>query len=59
MQTVRDIYEHFGLTLSDEVATAMVKWLAANPADKHGAHSYKLEDYRITADQIRAGLGEG
>lgn len=59
MQTVRNIYEHFGLTLSDEVATAMVKWLAANPADKHGAHSYKLEDYGITADQVRAGLGEG
>ncbi|MDF8334596.1 sulfotransferase family protein [Novosphingobium cyanobacteriorum] len=57
--TVRKIYDHFGLTLSDEVATSMEAWLASNPADKHGAHSYRLEDYGITADRIRSLLGEG
>lgn len=59
MGTVRSIYDHFELTLSDEAAAAMQAWLAANPADKHGAHSYKLEDYGISADQIRSRLGEG
>ncbi len=59
MGTVRDIYDHFGITLDDAVARAMEAWLAANPADKHGAHTYRLEDYGITADEIRAQLGVG
>ncbi len=57
--TVRSIYEHFGLELSPEVAQNMQAWLDANPAGKHGAHTYEVEDYGTSAEQIRAKLGEG
>lgn len=40
--TVGRIYAHFGLTLGAEAETRMRRFLAENPADKHGAHAYTL-----------------
>ena len=28
-------------------------WLAANPSDKHGRHSYQLSDYGLTEARVR------
>jgi hypothetical protein len=42
IETVRRIYAHFGLVLSDEAEQRMRRFLAANPKDKHGAHRYTL-----------------
>jgi hypothetical protein len=50
---VRGIYDRFGLSLSDETARRMQQWIDASPTTKHGEHKYRLEDYGITADQIR------
>jgi Mn-dependent DtxR family transcriptional regulator len=43
IETVRRIYTHFGLALSDEAERRMRAFIAANPKDKHGAHRYTLE----------------
>lgn len=56
---VRHIYTHFGIDLADDTVAAMKEWLAANPAGKHGAHNYRIEDYGVTEQEIRARLGDG
>lgn len=52
--TIRGIYDHFGYTLTDEVAKRMRTWLAANPAGKHGGHAYDPRDYGLDRDEVRA-----
>ncbi|MDG2002650.1 MAG: sulfotransferase [Novosphingobium sp.] len=52
--TISGIYSHFGYTLSDEVAERMRKWLAANPAGKHGDHVYDPRDYGLDAAEVKA-----
>lgn len=39
---VRRIYDYFGLGLTPDAEARMQRFLAANPADKHGAHRYTL-----------------
>ena len=51
--TVRRAYEHFGLELSDEAASAMQSFLDDNAADKHGRHSYSLADTGMEANAVR------
>jgi hypothetical protein len=46
--TVRSVYEHLGLPLTGEVERGVRAYLAANPRDKHGRHTYRLEDYGLT-----------
>lgn len=57
MGTVRGIYAHFGLELTQGTEQAMLAWLAANPAGKHGEHRYELADYGITKAQIKNAFG--
>jgi len=47
------IYTHFGMTLSSEAAGRMQRFLADNPADKHGAHRYTLEAAGLDPDTER------
>lgn len=54
METIRQIYQRCGLTLSDEAASAMQRWLIENPQGKHGEHKYSLDGTGITEDDIRA-----
>jgi hypothetical protein len=42
--TIRGIYEHFGIPYSAEAEARMRAYLAAKPKDKHGAHQYAFED---------------
>ena len=51
--TVRRAYEHFGLDLSEEAATAMQSFLDDNAADKHGQHFYTLADTEMDEPRIR------
>ena len=32
----------------------MQRWIEASPTTRHGEHRYRIEDYGITADQVRA-----
>lgn len=44
---IRRIYEHFGLPFTHRAETRITAFLAGNPKDKHGAHSYELEDFGL------------
>lgn len=46
---VRRIYDHFGIELSAAAESRMRRFLAANPADKHGRHRYTLADAGLDA----------
>ncbi len=51
--TVQRAYAHFGEQLSAEAAQRMRAFLAENPADKHGKHTYKLADTGLELDYLR------
>jgi hypothetical protein len=50
---VRSIYEHFELVLTPEAERAMRQFLAENPQNKNGVHSYSLETYGLRRDTER------
>jgi hypothetical protein len=50
---VRRIYDHFDMQLTGEAEARMRAFLAANPADKHGAHRYTLADAGLDAAEER------
>ena len=49
VKAVRGIYENFGIEFRPQSEAGIRRWLAENPADKHGRHTYRLEDYGLTA----------
>ena len=51
---VKKAYQHFNEPLTAEAATAMQAFMDNNPQGKHGKHTYQLEDYGLTKEQIRA-----
>jgi hypothetical protein len=55
---VRRIYDHFGEPFTPEAQAAMDGYMAANPKGKHGRHEYRLEEYGLTADGVRADFAE-
>lgn len=55
---VRAIYDRFGLTLGVTALERMRKWIAASPTRRHGEHHYVLEDYGVTATQIRSAFAD-
>jgi len=42
IETVRRLYDHFGMPFSAEAESRMRRYLAANPKDKHGGHRYEF-----------------
>ncbi len=52
--TMRRLYAHFGEPLTPEAEAAMTAMMAANPQGKHGKHEYRLEDYGLTREGVRA-----
>jgi hypothetical protein len=50
---VRLIYDHFELVLAAEAERAMLNFLAENPQNKMGVHSYSLETYGLQRDNER------
>ena len=52
--TVRRAYEHFGLQLSSNAASAMQGFLDENPFDKHGRHLYKFSDIGMGENEVRS-----
>ena len=51
---MRKLYAKFGEPLTPAAEAAMRAMLAANPQGKHGKHDYRLEDYGLTRDGVRA-----
>jgi hypothetical protein len=56
LAAVETIYDAFGLPLTPPVRTAMEAHVAANPQRKHGAHRYSLEQFGLTAADVRERL---
>jgi hypothetical protein len=44
---VERVYDFLGWPLTDEARAAMLAFLAANPKNKHGVHSYTLEQFGL------------
>jgi hypothetical protein len=53
IETVRWIYERFGLELPAQAEERMRRHLAAHPKDRHGAHRYSLEQSGLDPDRER------
>lgn len=52
IDTVRRIYEHFGLVWSDDFEMAMAAWLHENPQGKHGRNVYTPDEFGLTSNTI-------
>lgn len=50
---IEKIYAHFNEPISDEARTAMQTYMVNNPKGKLGRHSYTLEDYGLSREQVR------
>jgi hypothetical protein len=50
---ISDIYDAFGLPMSDDGAARMQAFIAENPKGKHGLHLYTPEEYGIDPDAVR------
>jgi len=50
---VKKLYRHFGEQLNAEAEAAMQAYFADNPQGKHGKHSYTLEEFGLTKEQVR------
>jgi hypothetical protein len=50
---ISDIYDAFGLPMSDDGAARMRAFIADNPKGKHGLHLYTPEEYGIDPDAVR------
>ena len=51
--TIRTIYERLGLELGDDAEQRMRKFLADNPQDKHGKHTYSFRDTGLDEGALR------
>ena len=51
--TVKNIYDHFGLQLTETSVNNMKQYLKANPQNKHGKHNYSLAHYNLDMNKIR------
>jgi hypothetical protein len=51
---VRGVYDFAGIEFTPETESGVRGWLAANPADKHGRHTYALEDYGMTKERVQS-----
>jgi hypothetical protein len=52
VETVEKVYAHLGLDYTPEVAEGVRAYLAANPRDKHGTHTYTLEEFGLDHDEV-------
>ncbi len=57
IQTVRRVYDAFGMALSDEAVRRMRDHLDENPQHKHGKHHYSLEMFGLDTEMIRERFG--
>lgn len=57
-KVVRQIYEAFGLSLTEKSKNGMRDWSIRNPRNKHGGHSYSAEKFGTTDDAIRSRFAE-
>ncbi|XP_013414629.1 uncharacterized protein LOC106176691 [Lingula anatina] len=52
IDTVRQIYDKFGLDLSEQAEAKMKEYIKENPQNKYGRHHYDLEPYGLKEEEI-------
>jgi hypothetical protein len=50
--TAKKIYKKFNWKLTDETIEMFNNFLNENPKDKHGAHTYSLDTFGLSNEQI-------
>ncbi len=50
--TLRSIYEHFGLAVPVNLAKSIQDYLATHPKDEYGIHEYSLERYGLDRAEL-------
>jgi Sulfotransferase family len=53
VKAVRGIYAHFAIDFNPQSESGIRRWLANNPADKHGRHTYRLDDYGLSERDVK------
>lgn len=56
MSAVKDLYSHFNFNLAPDAEEAMKCHMVDNKQNKHGKHSYGIEDFGITVDDIKTSM---
>ena len=51
--SVERIYRHFGMELDDLGRRRMAAWMDENPQDRFGRHRYTLDQFGLSADEVR------
>jgi len=54
VETVEKVYAHLGLDYTPAVAEGVQAYLAANPRDKHGTHTYTLAEFGLDQAEVEA-----
>lgn len=55
---VREVYTRYGMDFTPAAESGIAQWLVDNPADKHGKHTYTLEDYGLSIPQVESVYGD-
>lgn len=55
--TIKNMYDAFGIELSQEALIKMKKFVKENPQGKHGKHFYTLEKYGLDEKEIKEKYG--
>lgn len=56
--TVRRIYAAFDLPFPPILAENIHRWLAENPRHKHGAHRYSLDQFGLSATEVKGAFAD-
>jgi hypothetical protein len=56
--TAERIYDFAGISLDDELRSAMTQWSATNQRGARGAHHYSAGEFGLTPEEIRAAFGD-
>lgn len=51
--TIRAAYNHLGIEFTSTFEKSILNYLAENPRNKHGKHSYRPEDFGLSNEKIR------
>lgn len=51
--TVRGIYQHYGLELTDDFQRDLERYIRENPQGKHGRHRYAVSEHGLSGDVVR------
>ena len=52
LKMIQQIYNHFNIPITKEAEINFKKYIEEHPQNKHGKHSYPLEQYGLTVDDL-------